>query len=212
MGLLSMFKPSAGKFFDSFSEATSNIVTMSLRLKALIEAKDESTREALVREIKDLEHRGDEITHTLFTELSRNFITPFDREDIHYLASSLDDVADYINGTASRVSLYKITSFDQVIHGLVGVIHDQVIEIDQAIASLRNMKNAQRVREAIVRINDLENKADVIFENAIARLFAEEIEPIELIKSKEILSVLETATDKCEDVANVLESILVKNS
>jgi uncharacterized protein len=148
----------------------------------------------------------------LFTELSRNFITPFDREDIHYLASSLDDVADYINGTASRVSLYKINTFDQVIHSLVGVIHRQAIEIDQAISSLKNMRNAQRVREAIVRINDLENEADSIFELAIARLFAEEMQPIELIKSKEILSVLETATDKCEDVANVLESILVKNS
>jgi uncharacterized protein len=212
MGLLSMFKPSAGKFFDSFSEATSNIVTMSLKLKDLIEAKDESTREAIVREIKNLEHRGDEVTHTIFTELSRNFITPFDREDIHYLATSLDDVADYINGTASRVSLYKINTFDQVIHSLVSVIHRQAIEIDQAISSLKNMRNAQRVREAIVRINDLENEADSIFELAIARLFAEEMHPIELIKSKEILSVLETATDKCEDVANALESILVKNS
>jgi predicted phosphate transport protein (TIGR00153 family) len=211
MKILRMFAPKSGKFFDSFSRSTKNLLTMSEKFKELL-ASEEAARDGLVRQIHDLEHVGDQITHDLFTELSENFITPFDREDIHYLATSLDDVADYINGTASRISLYKLKEIDQVMHSLAGVLSRQIIEIDSAIQNLQNMKNAQRVREAIIRINDLENEADSIFDLAIARLFSEETNAIEIIKRKEILSVLETATDKCEDVANAIESILVKNS
>ncbi len=211
MNILKMFAPKTGKFFDSFSQSTRNLVAMADKFKELLEA-EEGDRDGIVRQIHDLEHVGDEITHNLFIELSENFITPFDREDIHYLATSLDDVADFINGTASRISLYQLKEIDQVMHGLASVLSRQIVEIDSAIQSLRNMKNAQRVREAIIRINDLENEADSIFELAIARLFSEETNAVEIIKKKEILSVLETATDKCEDVANAIESILVKNS
>lgn len=212
MSILSRFAPKSGKFFESFSEATANLVTMSSKLKELAATKDQHIIEGLVREIRDLEHVGDDITHTLFRELSSNFITPFDREDIHLLASTLDDVADHINGTASRIVLYKYEQFDQAFYSLTNVLHRQTQEIDQALHSLRNMRNVQRIREAIVRLNDLENEADSIFDLAIARLFAEEKNAIEMIKKKEILSVLEAATDKCEEVANVLETILMKNS
>lgn len=212
MKLLRMFAPKSGNFFDAFSRSTKNLVALSEKFKELLDQKDEASREALVRAIHDLEHVGDEITHQLLIELSENFITPFDREDIHALATTLDDIADYINGTASRITLYQLGEIDQVMHSLANVLHRQVLEIDLAIQNLRNMKNAQRVREAIIRINDLENEADSIFDLAIARLFAEETNAIEIIKRKEILSVLETATDKCEDVANAIESILVKNS
>ncbi len=212
MKILAMFAPKSGKFFDSFSKATVNIVNMTVKFKELRDQKDIPSRDQIVREIHDMEHIGDEITHHIFTELSENFITPFDREDIHYLATSLDDVADFINGTASRISLYQLNEIDQVMHSLASVLHRQVVEIDLAVQNLKNMKNAQRVREAIIRINDLENEADSIFDLAIARLFSEETNPIEMIKKKEILSVLETATDKCEDVANAMQSILVKNS
>lgn len=212
MGILSMFASKSGKFFDAFAQSTSNLVNMSAKFKELLDAQNEEETESIVRQIHDLEHIGDQATHRIFKELSDNFITPFDREDIHFLATSLDDVADSINGTASRISLYKYDQIDQVMHSLASVLHRQTTEIDEAIQNLKKMKNAQRVREAIIRINDLENEADSIFDLAIARLFAEETNAIEMIKKKEILSVLETATDKCEDVAHVLESILVKNS
>jgi len=211
-----MFAPKSGDFFDSFAQSTRNLVAMSQKFKELLDAK-EGERDGLVREIHDLEHVGDQITHNLFIQLSENFITPFDREDIHYLAmkllssgcpfdredihylaTSLDDVADFINGTASRISLYQLKEIDQVMHGLASVLSRQIVEIDNAIQNLRNMKNAQRVREAIVRINDLENEADSIFDLAIARLFSEETNAIEMIKKKEILSVLETATDSAK--------------
>lgn len=212
MGLLSMFAPKSGNFFDAFAKSTANIVAMSHLFKELLQKRDQHDIDNIVRQIRDLEHKGDEITHHIFTELSSNFITPFDREDIHYLATTLDDVADYINGTASRISLYNLSEFDDALHQLGGVVIQQAEEIDIAISCLKKMKDVSRIREAIVRINDLENEADSIFDLAIAGLFAEESNPIELIKRKEILSVLEIATDKCEDVANVLETILVKNS
>jgi len=213
MKLLSMFAPRSGKFFDSFARSTANLVAMSVKFKELLDSKDEKEVERIVREIHDLERAGDEFTHHIFNELSNNFITPIDREDIHYLAATLDDVADYINGTASRIALYNYHgSIDQVMHSLASILHRQTLEIDQAVQNLRSMKNAQRVREAIIRINDMENEADSVFDFAIAGLFAEETNPIQMIKKKEILSILETATDKCEDVANTLESILVKNS
>lgn len=212
MSILSMFAPKSGKFFDNFSKATSNLVNMSGKLKELVSSRDQSTIENIVREIRDLEHVGDDITHQIFTELSANFITPFDREDIHLLATSLDDVADHINGTASRIVLYKYEQFDQVLHSLTGVLHRQTQEIEQAIQSLKGMRNIARIKEAIIRLNDLENEADSIFDLSIARLFSDETNAIEVIKKKEILTVLEGATDKCEDVANVLETILMKNS
>jgi len=212
MGILSMFAPKSGKFFDAFAQSTTNLVDMSAKFKDLLDAKNEQEIESIVRQIHDLEHIGDQATHRIFTELSDNFITPFDREDIHFLATSLDDVADHINGAASRISLYKYDQIDQVMHSLASVLHRQTQEIDEAVKNLKQKKNVQRIREAIIRINDLENEADSIFDLAIARLFAEETNAIEMIKKKEILSVLETATDKCEDVAHVLESILVKNS
>lgn len=212
MKLLRLFAPKSGQFFSLFSEATKNLVDMADKFKELLDTSNDTEREKLVRAIHDLEHVGDNVTHRIFTELGENFITPFDREDIHYLATSLDDVADFIHGTSSRISLYKLHEIDQVMHSLASVLQRQVAEIVEAVENMKNMKNAQRVREAIIRINDLENEADSIFDLAIARLFSEETNPIEMIKKKEILSVLETATDKCEDVANAIESILVKNS
>ncbi len=215
MGLSNLFSfliPKSGLFFDLFAEDTSNLVEQANEFNKLFATADKAEQKKIIKRVKELENKGDEITHRIFLELSANFITPFDREDIHTLATCIDDIADYIQGTASRIELYGVDQFSQTMEMLSDVIVKQVYEIDTAIKDLRNMRNADRVREAIVRINSLENHADDLFDEAIARLFAEEVPPLELIKIKEVLSNLETATDKCEDVANVLESILVKNS
>jgi uncharacterized protein len=211
-GLLSFISPKNSVFFDLFEQDTANLVEMAKTFRKIFSVDDLSERKALIERVSELEHRGDEITHQIFLELSSNFITPFDREDIHYFASSLDDVADYINGSASRITLYGVTRFDRVTSSLADIILRQAEEIHLAVANLKSLKNADRVKESIIRINDLENAADDLFDNAIAQLFAEETDAIEVIKIKEILSNMETATDKCEDVANVLETILVKNS
>lgn len=215
MGLSNLFSflvPKNGLFFDLFAEDTANLLEQANEFNKLFSTHDKQEQLSIIRRVKDLENRGDEITHKIFLELSANFITPFDREDIHELATCIDDIADYIQGTASRIELYQVDEFSKTMELLSEVLVKQVAEVDAAVKDMRNMRNAARVRDAIVRINSLENHADDLFDEAIARLFAEEVPALELIKMKEVLSNLETATDKCEDVANVLESILVKNS
>jgi len=215
MGISNLFSflvPKNGLFFDLFAEDTANLLEQANEFNKLFGTQDKSEQLAIIRRVKELENKGDEITHRIFLELSANFITPFDREDIHELATCIDDIADYIQGTASRIELYHVDEFSKTMELLSEVLVKQVSEIDTAVKDMRNMRNADRVREAIVRINSLENHADDLFDEAIARLFADEAPALELIKMKEVLSNLETATDKCEDVANVLESILVKNS
>jgi len=166
----------------------------------------------LNKKISDLEHVGDELTHQIFTELSSNFITPFDREDISYLASSLDDIVDYIHGSAKRFETYKVGEGTAPMKKLAEIIEHSAKEIHVAVANMKDMNNTVRIREAIVRINSLENHADDVFDSAIVDLFDNEKDAIRIMKVKEILSNMETATDKCEDVANVIETIIVKNS
>jgi len=204
--------PKNALFFDLFSEDTSNLVAQAKVFNHMFQLTDPEQIATCIRQIRDFEQKGDDITHQIFMELSENFITPFDREDIHALTTSIDDIADYINGCATRIQLYNVKQFSKTMELMSEVLLKQVIEIDSAIRDMRNMKNVQRVREAIIKINSLENHADDLFDESIARLFAEASDPLELIKTKEVLSSLEIATDKCEDVANVLESILVKNS
>jgi predicted phosphate transport protein (TIGR00153 family) len=215
MGISNLFSfllPKNDLFFDLFAEDTANLVEQSRVFNTLFTTHNKEEQEQIIRRVKELEVVGDEITHKIFLELSSNFITPFDREDIHALATSLDDIADYIHGSASRIELYNVKEFSKTMEMLSEVIVKQVVEIDAAVKDLRSMRNAQRVRDAIIRVNSLENHADDLFDEAIGRLFADDVPALELIKIKEVLSNLETATDKCEDVANVLETILVKNS
>jgi len=209
--LFSFLVPQEKKFFDLFEKASSNLLETAIVLTKMVNTTDDSKRKELLREIERLEHIGDTVTHDIFTELSTTFITPFDREDIHALASAVDDVVDFIHGSAKRIELYKIKVPDANISKFAELIEKGGEELHKAILGLRDLKNVDTIRAACVRINSIENHADDIFDNAIARLFEEKTDAIEVIKIKEVLSVLETATDKCEDAANVLETIIVKN-
>lgn len=210
--ILSFLIPKNNLFFDLFAEDTNNLVQQSKCFHKLFSAQTPEEVNRIIQEVQDFEHKGDEITHKIFLELSANFITPFDREDIHFLASSIDDIADYINGSASRIHLYNVTEFTEPMRKLSEIIIKQAEEIHTAVSSLKGTKGIPKIKEAIVKINSLENEADKVFDNAIASLFANESNAVKLIKEKEVLSALETATDKCEDVAHALESILVKTS
>jgi hypothetical protein len=210
--LLSFFIPKDKKFFVLFGKASENLVAISKKFNELLNTGAPDKRVELIKAIADLEHIGDNITHEIFTELSTNFITPFDREDISYLASSLDDIVDYIHGSAKRLQLYKIDDYTLEMQQLAEVIEKSAIEVNAAISNLKGLQNVVRFKEALVRINSLENQADDIFDGAIAKLFIEEKDAIKIIKVKEVLANMETATDKCEDVANVIETILIKNS
>jgi hypothetical protein len=141
-----------------------------------------------------------------------NFITPFDREDIHALGSALDEIADYIHGAASRMNLYNVTEMTEPIKKLADLILLACTEVAKAVIELKNYKNIRVIADACIRINNIENQADYIFDKAVGELFTYEKDAIVIIKYKEVLSAMETATDMCEDVANVLESILIKNA
>jgi predicted phosphate transport protein (TIGR00153 family) len=210
--IISFFIPKDKKFFTLFAQSSENLVAISKKFNELLNTIAPDKRIELIKVIADLEHVGDNITHNIFTELSTNFITPFDREDIHYLASSLDDIVDYIHGSAKRMQLYKIDEYTPEMIQLADVIEKSAIEVHAAVSGLKGMKDIVRVKEAVVRINSLENQADDIFDGAIASLFINEKDAVKIIKVKEILANMETATDKCEDVGNVIETILVKNT
>ncbi len=204
--------PKDRKFFPLFERASGNLVTISGVLVEMVNTPSLEKRAELIKEIERLEHVGDSITHEIFHELSATFITPFDREDIHFLASAIDDVADFIHGSSKRIDLYKIGVISPSIKKLAELTQRSSEELHSAVIELKNMKNISRIKEACVRVNSIENHADDVFNSAIAQLFEEEKDPIMIIKTKEILSVLETATDKCEDAANIIESLIVKAS
>jgi predicted phosphate transport protein (TIGR00153 family) len=164
---------------------------------------------AKIDEIRRIEHLGDEMTHSIMRKLNQTFITPFDREDIHTLASSLDDVLDFINAACARIVMYRITDPPPEAGTLARLILAQCEELGQALSHLQK---SDHVLSRCVEINRLENEADQVSRVAIARLFEHETDPITLIKIKELLEFLETATDKAEDVADVLETVVLKNT
>ncbi len=210
--IFSYFIPKDRKFFPLFENASANLVAISEALKKLVNTDDLEVREPLHREIENLEHKGDDITHQIYLELGKTFITPFDREDIHSLASALDDIADYIHGSSSRILLYNVHESNDSIKQLADLISQGCMDVDKAIKELKNLNNVRVIADSCVRINSIENQADYIFDKAVGDLFDFEEDAKTIMKYKEVLSALETATDMCEDVANVLETILVKNA
>ncbi|MFL5810022.1 MAG: DUF47 domain-containing protein [Flavisolibacter sp.] len=197
-------------FYELFEKSADNVKLMGQLLTHVVGEPDFDKRQGIISQMEDVEHANDELTHLLFTELGRNFITPFDREDIHYLASALDDVADYIFATAKKINFYRVNPNDIGMQKLSEIILQSCTEVRKAVGELRNMKNMRLITESLVKINSLENEADDIFDMSIERLFATEPDAKEVIKKREIYQVMETATDKCEDAANVIESIIVK--
>jgi uncharacterized protein len=196
------------KFFKIFAQMTVYIhEAAELLMKMLVNPKDDLG--AIALKIKDLEHKGDELTHKVIDELNKTFITPIDREDIHDLCAALDDVLDLIDAAATRIVLFKITEPIHAVPDICSVLLKQVETMGAAVA---NLQDNDHVIERCIEINRLENDADRLFQIAIATLFEEVKDPIDVIKRKEIIETLETATDKAEDVANVLESIIVKNT
>ena len=209
---LSFLVPQDKKFFPLFEKASGNLQQISKVLVQMVNTASAEKRRELIKEIEGLEHVGDVVTHEIYNELGSNFITPFDREDIHHLVASLDDIVDFIHGSAKRIELYKISEITPAIIKLAELVNQGAEELHKAVVGLKNMKNAAKIREACVKINSIENHADDVFDMTVAALFKEEKDAIKIIKMKEILSALETATDKCEDAANAISSVIIKHS
>jgi predicted phosphate transport protein (TIGR00153 family) len=205
-----IFLPKDRVFFTLFENMAEVVGKMATQLQLMVNESDEDKRAEIAAIIENLEHKNDDFTHNVFTELGRNFITPLDREDIHYLATALDDIADYIYASAKKINFYRVNPNDIGIHKLADLVLQGSVEIKKAVHGLRDMKNLREMTEAIVKINSIENQADDVFDMSIDRLFNNENDFKEVIKKREIYQVLEIATDKCEDAANVIESIIIK--
>ena len=208
--IMKIFLPKDRIFYQLFEEVASKVLEMARKLRDLMHEPDYDRRSAIASQIEELEHVNDDLTHKIFTELGRNFITPFDREDIHYLASALDDIADYIHASSKKIKFYKVNPNEQGMQKFADLIVAGAEHINSAVHELRDMKNLRQITESLVKINSIENQADDIFDMSIERLFEMEPDAKEVIKKREIYQVLEIATDKCEDAANVIESIIVK--
>ena len=210
-GILSYFLPKDRVFYSLFEEASDNLEKIAKKLLHVVQEPDFNKRAVLITDMSALEHDNDEVTHRIFIELGRNFITPFDREDIHALASALDDIADYIFSAGKKINFYNIDPIsDQGIQKTAEAIYNATLAVKEAVMELRNLKNPQKIIECVIKINSIENEADNLFDMSIEKLFNSDVDAKELIKRRELYQVMETATDKCEDAGNVIESIVVK--
>jgi predicted phosphate transport protein (TIGR00153 family) len=199
--------PRETKFFDLFAELSTAMNEGARLLRSILE--DPHDLESRVDQMQAIEHRGDKATHAIITKLNQTFITPFDREDIHRLASSLDDVLDFMNAAATRLVMYKIAQPPAASAELAGIIVLQTEELARGVSLLEKNNGVMKHCE---EVNRLEDEADHVSRKAIAALFEQEKDPIQLIKMKELYEVLEVATDKAEDAANVLEAIVLKSA
>ena len=203
--------PKDKKFFPLFEEASSNLVQLASHLHEAVNLPLKE-REVLFQKIDELEQKGEDITRQTNLELSRNFITPFDREDIYSLITSIDNVADNLQGAASRMRLYHVDKITKSIRKLTEINLEACQNIELAVNELKNFKSAKNITNACSKISKLENRSDSVYNKAVFEIFENETDAINVIKYKEVLSVLESATDKCKSVASVLESIAVIHS
>ena len=211
--LIQKLLPHDDNFYTLLEESSANIVRASELMVKFSRTRDRRAQQRVVNQIKEAEHRGDDVTHTIFNALNATFVTPFDREDIYRLASSMDDIIDHIDGSANRFTLYDLGVCPPQMVRLIEVLHQSVVELHRAISLLRRLHEYDSFQEVFKKVHQFENDADALFEQAVADLFQKEKRnPILVIKVKEIYDGLERATDKCEDAANVLEGIVIKNA
>jgi predicted phosphate transport protein (TIGR00153 family) len=209
MGFKEWILPQDKHFFNMLENESQNVLDGSIAFLDLL--KNYENIKQKQQKIKDIEHQGDDFVHEIFEELNKTFITPIDHEDISKLASAFDDVLDYIDGTATRLVLYEIQKPEENMIKLAEVLLKQATELKQALMGLRNIKNPKEIERRCIEVNRLENVADDLYKTSVADLFKRK-DAIEIMKLKEVYERLEFATDKCEDAANVISDIVVKNS
>lgn len=204
------FMPREEKFFELFEASAQNMVKAAQKLKELVDTWEDVAGKA--NEITELEHEGDTITHQVMEQLNRTFVTPFDREDIAQLAYRLDDVTDFIQAAADAMFLYKVDRPGQSARELSDIIVQAATEVEGALPKLRHHTQLKRIFECCVEINRLENVADEVYRSAMGALFNNTTDIAEIIKWREIYEHMESATDRCEDVSNVIEGVALKHA
>ncbi len=200
------FVPREVRFFDLFEQQSQYIIKAAQLLRELVHNFADARAKA--HAVKEVEHQGDQVTHEIVRKLNTTFITPLDREDIHDLATRLDDVLDFIEAAAERLVVYRIKEPTSPSRAMAEVIVQMTHSMDRAIKCLRTMDPG--FHEHAVEVNRLENTADNLLRDSLAALFEEQADPIEVIKWKEIYETMEIVTDRCEDVVNVIEGIILK--
>ena len=203
--------PKEEKFFQMLQEQCSNVVDGANEFKNLVynyNEMDYSRKRDFIKKIKDIEHKGDNLTHKIIGILDKTFVTPIDKEDIHRLAVLLDDVIDLIDSTAERLIIFKIDKIDSYIKDSTNVVLKIVKEIEQGVVGVSKLKN---MNQFYINVHTLENKGDELYRGALSSLFNKKV-LVDIIKYKDIYDFLENITDKCEDIANVIESIVVKHA
>lgn len=210
--LMRWLKPREMVFFDLLESATGNVYQAAQLFDREIRSGDPVRFAELRRQMKDFEHIGDDLTHEILDRLNHTFVTPIEREDIFHLAHAIDDVVDRIHAVCERLILYRITAVMPAVTEISSILVEGVGELLHLVRALRNMSNGKEIRDRIRRVHTLENNADSIYHAALAQIFEDPKDPIELIKWKEILEQVEDATDKVELVAKVVGSTVMKNA
>ncbi len=208
--ILQWIIPKDRKFLPLISKAAENVRDAASLLKEFINENDIPRRAQLKKEIKKLERENDQQTVLIFNELSTSFITPFDKEDIHKLASAIDDMLDSINSIANKIMLYKLPSPSENIIAITALIEEASRQLIVAIEGLNNLKKGNKIQAACELINEIENQADDRYHLELMNIFDNETNAIELIKKRDLIGSLEKATDKAEDISDILKSIVVK--
>jgi predicted phosphate transport protein (TIGR00153 family) len=209
--VLKFFVPKDHSFFPLFEADAQNLVKATERLIELMSSTDICEHERINKEIKEIEHAGDEITDKTYVQLNKSFITPFDREDIHELTAHIDDVVDSINGISRRVRLYKPKKLIPIYRELAVLINEGAKEIEAAIHCLKDpVSNKEKITRACLRVKAIEHEADELYFRGVSELFEKEEDPKELLINNKILEILERCVDEEEDVTDTLKAILIK--
>jgi len=202
--------PRSGHFYELFEEMARKLVVASEALADLLEHFENV--EAKTAQLKALEHEADDVTHEIYREVHQTFVTPLDREDIAALAQRMDDVMDFIEGASTAIRIYGITQPTQASRGLADLIRLQCLQLERAVSTLRHRSRLKSILEQLKEVNRLENEADTLFLNSMADMFQGEMSSVDIIKWRDIYNQLERATDSCEQVAHILEAIVLKHA
>jgi predicted phosphate transport protein (TIGR00153 family) len=211
--LIRWFMPKEERFHELFDRDTANLVRATRHFAEFAHLSDLETRRVKMAQLRASEHEGDTITRQIFDALNSSFITPFDREDIRSLATDLDDVLDFVEGVAQQLLNFELGDSPEGLRQFADILVEMATEVERVTELIWNLSNQRQIHEGIVRVSDLENRADVLYNAVITDLFkANGRDPLEILKWKEIYDGLESACDQCKDYTHIVGNILVKNA
>ncbi len=208
--IFSFLVPKDRKFFPLFNEVANNLVVASELFIKLLGESDSGKRVEYIKAIHDSEHVGDDLTRNLMNELNGTFITPFEREDIHILVDKMDSIVDLLHGASKRIHMYNLSQFPKEFMQIAVIIHAAILEIQLVLRNVKSVNDFKLYHNSCIKISDMESEVDDIYQSFLANLFENEMNAIELIKKRDILTALEKAIDRCDDVGKVFSTLIVK--